>query len=315
MDELYDKIIKLLSKAESAKTLDSLAEAEAFTQKAQELMMKHDISISKLESSGAKKKSSIHESDTIQYGQIKSDGDYEISLATLICDHNSCMLVYNRFHKTMWVIGRMDVTPTVVFMISVVRDTIRRASRASYIDLNCKMKSLICIPDDTRLLSGEKDKSRPAAKAYAAELLNQLALVSADAGIIGYNWRSIEAEHVAHDSSAMTYTISRPELFGMVPYREVYIRSFLKGAVEGISDKLEELRRREYKGGYGLVLADRMKDVNDYVETSMKVKTVKEKKKEVHAAAYRAGKKAGSNVTFNAGIESDQSGNIKQLNN
>jgi hypothetical protein len=94
LDEIQEKIAKLLNKAESAKELGSLEEAAAFTAKVSELLMKYNLSLSDIK--GKKDKDDVMANKinlADLHGYNKTEGDWIVQLYNCIAKFNLCRVI------------------------------------------------------------------------------------------------------------------------------------------------------------------------------------------------------------------------------
>jgi len=98
---------------------------------------------------------------------------------------------------------------------------------------------------------------------------------------------------------------------GVLPYRAVYIRSFLKGANQGLWSKMQAEAANRFeddqdtKDKYGLMVVNNKEQLKQFMHDKYSnLKTSRQTGKASCGAALRAGRNAGKNVSFNKGVSS-----------
>lgn len=133
-EAIKSKIEKLFKKAESAKELGSLQEAETFMAKAQEILTKYNIEQSELNLGDEQENPVGYE--VINMGEAhnwkKTDGRWLIQLYHVVGQHNFCKVVINRTPGTSQVItliGEDHNRDVVKFMCSNIIPKIRNLEK------------------------------------------------------------------------------------------------------------------------------------------------------------------------------------------
>lgn len=106
---------------------------------------------------------------------------------------------------------------------------------------------------------------------------------------------------------------------GLISYRSVFVRSFLYGASQGLSQKLASMMREtiaEEENGkaYGLILTNQLERVDKWLSTNVKTKKVNQQGAFGDQDAMRKGREAGKNHNLTIGVDStstNQERNIK----
>lgn len=135
LDEIQEKIAKLLNKAESAKELGSLEEAAAFTAKVSELLMKYNLSLSDIK--GKKDKDDV-EANKINladlHGYNKTEGDWIVQLYNCIAKFNLCRVI--KINKgdalAIMLLGDKYNVETVVFISSQLVNRLKILQRQRF---------------------------------------------------------------------------------------------------------------------------------------------------------------------------------------
>jgi hypothetical protein len=118
-ESILDKMKKLLAKAESAKEIGSLAEAEAFMAKVNELLMLHNLSMFDLHKHAAKGTDEFATwgySERIVYKENLAGDQWKRLLLNVICKHNLTWSTIRKSDKTLCVYGDMQNVESTVWM-------------------------------------------------------------------------------------------------------------------------------------------------------------------------------------------------------
>ena len=116
-DAIKARIKKLMLHAKSAKELGSLAEAETFTAKVEELMIEYNIEISQIDLD--KDENEFDKwmyGESINYKDNQAGQKWRLDLIAVLCKHNFCNYTWNTTRKTFKVYGRMENVDVVVWM-------------------------------------------------------------------------------------------------------------------------------------------------------------------------------------------------------
>ena len=236
---ILDKIMAMMAKAESAKEIGSLAEAETFATKAQELLVKHNLSAETIDTRRASKDNPFHrrETDACRTSDSQAGSDWRKKLAITIAYYNLCKM------------------------------TLTSGSRFA--------------------LYG-----RPENTAVAAYLFEMLARSLRKMAIEYYNKRKAE---------------------GARNKRTVLLRSYLAGAVCGITKKLEEQSDAFPSEMQGLVVAER-NSVDTWMNQTYRFRPVgKVKSKRLNDSALTAGFKDAQSMHLTRGLTSSTPNQSRQL--
>lgn len=133
-EKLIDKVRKLLAKAERT---DNQAEADSFMAKANEMLLKHNLTLSQVKTSNDDN-GITEEGYAVKFGDVMEEGKWETTLMATLCAHNMCDSIIHsmKYQKggSMSVIGSEDNVATVLYMFDVSRNLIRRLSKSAYSD-------------------------------------------------------------------------------------------------------------------------------------------------------------------------------------
>lgn len=319
MENYLDKIKKLLNKAESAKEIGSVKEAEIFMIKVQELLIKHnltmqDMNMHELDSEkNGRKARDITETgydDGISFGKLVSDGRWELPLLSALTNNYMCTYLYNSFTRKATIIGTTDNIQVVKAMYEYMVNVMRRLSREFHVNLVNKIKRDCAVVvrdgEDMDYIVGRVE-----------DTMNDLSYSNGDR--VEYKHvckaKGIKPEDIVDpevlerlsggDGKFEVWTVKSPELLHLMPYREVYIRSFLKGIVDGFNYALWSNRREmEKKIDRGsditaLILVNK-EDVDKYVKTRHpNVVYGKAKRVDIEPEAYGSGYNKGITLSPN----------------
>lgn len=121
---ILDKIAKLLNKAESAQKMGSLAEAEAFSAKANELLLLHNLERSDIKTEGDKFREWLF-SDYIKV-KTKTNFKFYKNLIAVICLHNLCGSTYAPYENAFRVYGEGANVQLVIWLYNFLSTAIMR---------------------------------------------------------------------------------------------------------------------------------------------------------------------------------------------
>lgn len=307
-ESIVEKIQKLLNKADSAKQVGSLHEAEVFATKATELLLQHNLSISDVEDFEKSRKESITQSgfdEGIKFGQVKSDGKWEIDLLGVLSEFNFCQSIFRIRSGKASVIGTKENIEVVKYLFEILRPMLKQMSSEAF---NKKIKD---IRENFTIES--KDKRE------AAYILNQLVLIANHRTEFQLREEDLfEIPNTWNDGTGtVKFTVKSPENCKLIAYRKVWIRSYLKGAVSGIYQKLLDDRnalQSEVKDKVaGLVLVNNAA-VQEFVKTTFgKLGTLKTGQAS-EAEAYRIGHSEGKKIKVAKGVSNGDTVTTKHLN-
>lgn len=134
------KIKALFDKAESAKQMGSLEEAESFATKAQELLMKYNLEMSDVrDAASADKKEAMVKGD-IKFEELtgRHESDWVLDLYNVIARHNLCAVVISRrrdatgSYRYLSLIGYKSNAEIVDYTVKQLVTRIRAMSRSAF---------------------------------------------------------------------------------------------------------------------------------------------------------------------------------------
>lgn len=120
-EKLIDKLTKLKNHAESAKAIGSEAEAQAFAEKVQQLLLEHDLQMSDIEFA------TLAVDEPVDRGLIdwtpagikgkKTRTQWMEQLAAMIARANFCQIIVQAGTSNIWLIGRKEHRAVAEYMI------------------------------------------------------------------------------------------------------------------------------------------------------------------------------------------------------
>lgn len=129
--EIYERLQKLLRKAESAKAMGSLAEAEAFANKATELLMEYNLSRENIDLEDKPKviRDWIKDKNFLP----KNEGRWLILLYFTICKHNLCRgITQDDGHEGFSIVGEKVNVEIVRYICDQLEVRLRGMAKAAY---------------------------------------------------------------------------------------------------------------------------------------------------------------------------------------
>lgn len=319
---MLDKIKKLLNKADGAKELGSMAEADAFLAKVQELLLEHNLSMDQVRLHDVTKKgdNDIVDSgynDGVKVGSRVSDGDWEVNLINAIAQNFSCHILYRehveyvpmegrKANGKIWkrayettIIGRADNIVVTKYVFGYVRDQIREIALKTHVDEVDRHK---------------RSSSYIVSKSIGKDDVFQDYLDIVCNGGFRYNGVYITVDDLVlskklmkevNDDSMNVWTIKSPEKFHLMSYREPFLRSFFKGAVHGVAITIARrmLRmKKEATAEAGLILYDENRIELFVKEKYPDIKDAKSRKESTgDKFAYERGVITGNAINIAAG--------------
>jgi len=129
---IIERITKLLALANDSAA--SSAEAELALKHANRLLAKHNLSMTDV-SVGAIQKD-ISETEGIEFGVVKEEGNWETMLMSVIANHNFCQSINHTISGikggTISVVGKAENVEIVIYQFEVARNIFRKASKNAY---------------------------------------------------------------------------------------------------------------------------------------------------------------------------------------
>ena len=117
------------NKANSAREIGSLAEAESAMLYIQKVLAEYNLEMSQI--SDTRQKSVIGEIKVSYDGKV-SYGEWETDLMSFICHYNWCSMIYNSRRKDITVIGRADNVGVCIYLYNFIRINLIMLSKVSY---------------------------------------------------------------------------------------------------------------------------------------------------------------------------------------
>lgn len=131
IDKIKDKIQKLLNKAESAKEVGNIEEAEAFSNKVNELLTQYNLSIHQLEGN----KTDNLEGIAIDLEVPKTEGTWVVSLYHTIAKFNFCRIIkISGTNSKIFLIGEKYNQEIVVYTCLQLKRMIKALRKQRYKD-------------------------------------------------------------------------------------------------------------------------------------------------------------------------------------
>jgi Protein of unknown function (DUF2786) len=145
MDQIIDRIKKLLKHADSAKSIGSLKEAETFAQKANELLLEYNLTMHQIAMSANEDEDEFAKwvyGEYISY-QDKHLGDrWMFNLVRVLCKHNLCNVVFNKEVKKFKVYGLIQNVDTVIWLYNFLSTALFNIGQEKFYAFNKKEKKL-----------------------------------------------------------------------------------------------------------------------------------------------------------------------------
>lgn len=182
--KIIDRIKKLFAHANSAKAIGSLSEAETALVKARQLLVAHNLSKSAIDGKSFERKTDfgVVRCEAF-YGDVKSDGTWDMYLLHVLAQNNLCDVIFYKNDASADVIGREENVEVVLYLYDTCKRAIKRIANETF---NAKRKE------------------------------------------------------IAEDFDIKTSKVEGDRL----PYRKVYVRQFLTGAVQGLQSKFDREREQ-----------------------------------------------------------------------
>jgi len=113
MADIYTLLSKLMTHEQSARKIGSIAEAEAFAGKIQQLLIDHKLSMSDVKASDVKPaETPIGEhtvrADALGYGNVKKRWDYLCYLSSIVAEAHFCRTMVSKGMGTIWFVGKEE---------------------------------------------------------------------------------------------------------------------------------------------------------------------------------------------------------------
>lgn len=145
LDNIIQRIKGLMRHADSAKEMGSLAEAETFTNKVNELLMQYNLEMAQVVATADKQNDQFKNwmySEDISYKDNQSGQRWRLGLVKVLCNHNLCSYTWNSYRKTFTVYGHMQNVDTVVWLYNYLSIGLLRLAQENHVALPAKTKLL-----------------------------------------------------------------------------------------------------------------------------------------------------------------------------
>lgn len=226
-----EKIKKLLEKADSARELGELKEAEIFAAHANRLMITNQITLSDIENINESGKFTNHNDPVVDSNwdiylyKNKSEGTWEGNLLYTICNFNFCSALF-RGNTKATIIGTPSNIEVCKFMFEVLKEKFRKAANETYsnkvIELREKNKYVADSRHEAKLLF-LSDFPEKRGEVYDDDFMPE-----------SYEEKLVD--------KYQSYLVKNLKILGLSD-RGVFVRSFLLGANNGLWTKLETERK------------------------------------------------------------------------
>lgn len=283
-----ERLKKLLNKAESAKEIGSLAEANAFSAKISKLLLELNLSMSDLKDLN-KEKSDVSESEGIEFSSMFGK-TWSIELANQLAKHNFCTLIFNTY--CLYLIGKTENIVHVRHMLEFLQGEFLKLASEDY------SKTIQNYRDQLGFWLEEDFNKSIIAEEYSARFRFGLSKLTEKDIVVDYT-------KPKNSQGKRFFTIKDPAKLQLTSNRSTFIRNFLEGAVCGIALKLrEQAKENEQEFGekqvQGLVHVQEQKN-RDYLNENhpnlnkTKLETSHTKDSQAFNSGYQAGQETNIN--------------------
>ena len=278
-----ERLKKLLNKAQSAKEIGSLEEANAFSAKISKLLLELNISMSELEEHTI---DGVSELDGVEYNK-QNGKTWSIQLANTLAQFNFCKILFN--HYSFRIIGKKENIVQVEQMFNTLQDNFLRLASLNYTE------TIQAIRDRLGMELEESTDKEVVALTFSNVVFEQK--IAASDIVIDYTKPKKDGKR--------WFTIKDPSKIGLSSSRGVFLRNFLEGAVFGLHSQLKEqelLNKKEFGSELviGLVLVQN-KDNDNYVKEKHPntIKSTLETASTKDLAAFNKGYETGKGISLN----------------
>lgn len=320
---IVEKIAKLLKKAESAREVGSLKEAELFAGKVNELLVKHNLEMSQVESIDLSSDRVLDTLDdlkiNLEYGKNSIEGLWEIDLAGAIARYNFTKVLFRGsrhksaftgtiFYPKINFIGRKDNVEISIYLFEFLRNAFSELAASGY------KEEFDATREKFAWWSEGEDKDLAFQKIRIGGRLLMLppgfsSITKSDI-VCDYSTPAVK------ENGLRKYMLKDPAKAGLMSSKSVWIKSFLQGAVRGLVAKFESEKEK--------LSSEVQEQVTSLVRVEeVKIdKFIKEKYKKLgrvssnqgagrDTGALIKGEKAGKSIQIGKAVKS--SNHIKQL--
>lgn len=134
-DVILQRIKKLMSHSKSAEQLGSLAEAETFMKKANELMMEYNLSLREVESTEIKEADEFKNwgySERLSYDDKHQGWQWKMQLLDVITTFNLTSYTYNSRVRMFTIYGRMENVDMSIWLYNFMMTGLFNLAQAEY---------------------------------------------------------------------------------------------------------------------------------------------------------------------------------------
>jgi hypothetical protein len=142
-ENIIQRIKGLMRHADSAKEMGSLAEAETFTNKVNELLLQYNLEMAEVVATADKQNDQFKNwmySESISYKDNQSGQRWRLSLVETLCDNNLCSYTFKSGMKTFTVYGHMQNVDTVVWLYNYLSIGLLRLAQENHVALPAETK-------------------------------------------------------------------------------------------------------------------------------------------------------------------------------
>lgn len=232
---LLERIQKLYAKAESAKEIGSLAEAEAFNAKVNKLLIEHNLSmtdINNLSDENGKSDEEIIETERANdliFGENKSNGTWDRLLLQVLAKHNMCDLLWMQRTQRVSVLGTKTNIEIMSYLYQVLKPKVEQIAQDEYSKLVIKTR------EDYKVNAN----SLHSAAAKMWESFPEVQGYTTDKDVMPSSYKEADKDKF------QDYYLKDLKVVG-VPPRGTWIRSFLMGVPVGLEVKLRSEREEMF---------------------------------------------------------------------
>ncbi|QQO97196.1 hypothetical protein M1M30_gp010 [Maribacter phage Colly_1] len=324
---LIEKLSKLLKKAESAKELGSLDEANMFMAKVQELCTKHQLEMSEVRDFNEKPKITTTREQAKAYNEKHGygfghpdrkaasaidwqtnglEGHWNLTLIDILAEHNLCKALFGQTYATSTLIGTEENIEIVKYLYAVIKPIILDLAKAEWKKMVKDMKESFVVwsSPDSKLTAMSKRKM------LTEEMDNK------------FKWNDWVYDQMEIDTKAEPAPNGdvrwwRADINRLLPNRTNWIRAYCQGAAEGIDYKLHKDKREMEQSlreqVEGLIKVNDA-ELNAYYEENYKnVGTTRNPTANEPAYAKAKGYESGKTISYARGMSSGKTTATKQL--
>ena len=142
MENIINKIQKLLALAESAEKIGSLAEGENAMRQVNKLLLLHNI---EMDSISIKEENPIKEvgDDALNFKCNQAGNQWKKDLLAVLVSHNLCRATFNSWSGNLFVIGKRENIEVVIYLYKFIQPRLLKMAQSYHINLNKDIKENI----------------------------------------------------------------------------------------------------------------------------------------------------------------------------